>query len=124
MANNDNSSNPKPAAETGKDKKKTQTEGIILPVLVEFTYTVSAILLVLLFLVIITISLLTGTKLLDIIIRTCVAVLAIGILLVLISRQVSSGMMGDIVIVQKKQINQQPSDEFEGNEKHTSSGAG
>jgi len=124
MADKEKTSESTSPVETGQDEKKTQTEGVILPVLVEFIFTLSAILLVLLFLTIITISLLTGTKFLDIIIRTCVAVLAIGVLLALISRQVTSGMMGNHVVVQKKQIKQQPSEELEGNEKHTISGEG
>lgn len=79
MADIEKPSEQKPPAEAGKEKikKEKETEGVFLPVLVEFTFTFSAIILVLLFLTIIGVSLLTGTKLLDIIIRTSVTMLVV-----------------------------------------------
>ena len=90
MADNNNSSEQQVSAEAGKDEKGS--DGIILPVLVEFAFTFSVILLILLFLTIIIISLLTGTKLFDIVIRTGVTMLVIGGLLVFISRQLFLGV--------------------------------
>jgi hypothetical protein len=91
MADNENSPDQKSPSKVVKEKKKKEreTEGLFLPLLVEFTFTFSAILLILLFLTIISVSLLTGTKLLDIVIRTSVAMLVIGGLLMLISHQIS-----------------------------------
>ncbi len=72
-----------------KKKEAPQTDGVILPVLVEFTFTVSVIILAILFTTVVGVSLLTGAKLLDIVIRTSATMLVVGGLLILISRQIS-----------------------------------
>jgi uncharacterized membrane protein len=93
MADNENPPAPQAPAAAGKDKTKKQSDGVLLPALVEFTFTFSAISLIILFLTIIVLSLLSGTKLLDIVIRTSVTLLVIGGLLMLISRQISLGTL-------------------------------
>jgi len=92
-----------PAVE-GKKKK----DDARFPVLIEFTITLCAAILVTVFLTIVMMSLLTGTTLLDFVIRTSISILIIGSLLTLIARQVSSGMLISTVPVERKQ-----SDELE-----------
>jgi len=118
MADNENLPEKPVSVEAGKDKKKKEkekgkeTEGVFLPVLVEFTFTFSVIVLVLLFLTMISVSLLTGTKLLDIVIRTSVTMLVIGVLLMLITRQISSDVL-NASVVQATEAIQKQSDELE-----------
>ena len=111
MADNENSVKPPAPDKAVKEKKKP--EGGSLPVLVEFIFTLSAILLVVLFLIIVTTSLLMGAKLLDIILRTGVTLLVIGALLVLISRQIVSGMLIADVDVEQNELAQQKSEGLE-----------
>jgi hypothetical protein len=124
MADHENSSEPKVSAEIVKDKKKTktkvETEGVFLPVLIEFTFTFSAIVLILLFLTVVSICLLTGATLLDIVIRTSVTMLVIGGLLILISRQISSDVLTASLVLEEEQV--LPSSEnFEGIEEFSPS---
>jgi hypothetical protein len=83
MAENKNSSEPQAA---GRDKKKT--DDLFLPTLVEFVFTVSAIILIILFLTIVGVSLVAGAKFLDIVIRAGVAMSVVGGILMFISRQI------------------------------------
>ncbi len=77
-----------------KQKKKEKVaDTFFLPVLVEFTYTFSVIILILLFLTVVSVSVLTGTKLIDIFFRTTVSMLVVGGLLLMISRQVSMDVL-------------------------------
>lgn len=76
-----------------KSAKKKDADSAPLPVLVEFTVTVSVIFLVLVFFTIVGVSLFTGATLLDFVIRTSISLLVLGILLTLIARQVSFGML-------------------------------
>ena len=112
MADNEKSSERQVSTEAGKDKKKKETDGIFLPILVEFTFTFSVIILILLFLTIIGVSLLTGAKLLDIVIRTSVTMLIIGGLLILISSQICSDVL-TASIVQEEQSDPQQFEELE-----------
>jgi hypothetical protein len=88
---------PKPRKEQQekkkKEKKQPQADDIQLPVLVELTYSVSVCLLIFVGLAVIIVSLLTGASLLDLVLRTSAAMLAVGCLLVVIFYQVSSGTL-------------------------------
>jgi hypothetical protein len=103
-------------------KKKEETNDVHLPVLVEFTYTFSSIILILLFLTMVSISFLTGATLLDTVIRTSITMLIIGGLLIYISRQISSGIL-TANIVQNEKSSEQQSEEMmhDGIENHTPS---
>jgi hypothetical protein len=86
MAENENPPAPKAPAAVVKAKKKT--DDLFMPTLVEFTFTVSALILMVLFLTIVGVSLVAGATLLDIFIRAGVAMLVIGGLLMFISHQI------------------------------------
>lgn len=107
MAENQNPSESQ-AADAGKDKKKA--DDLFLPTLVEFTFTASAIILIILFLTIVGVSLVAGAKFLDIVIRASVAMLVVGSLLMFISRQVFLGVLNAHSVVKEKS-DQQPSEE-------------
>jgi predicted ABC-type sugar transport system permease subunit len=74
------------------DKSKKGTDGIRPPLLIEFTVMLAAIILVAVFFTIVGISLLNGTSLLNFVIRTSISILVLGSLLLIITRQISSGM--------------------------------
>lgn len=95
MADNEISLDRQDPAEAGKqaDKSQKETDGVTPPVLVEFTVTLSAIFLVLVFFTIVGISLVTGANLLDFVVRTSISILVIGSLLVVIARQISFWML-------------------------------
>ena len=80
-------------AKTPKKKKEEKTGDITLPLLVEFIFAFSAIFLILVFLAMSTVSWLTGTTLLDFFLRTSVAILVLGSLFQVLSRQVSDGVL-------------------------------
>jgi hypothetical protein len=82
-----------PGKRAKKEKKQKVVDGVQLPVLVEFTHTVSAIFLVFVGVGMILISFLTGASLINLVLRTSVALLVIGSLLLLITSQVSSGLL-------------------------------
>ena len=84
----DQDAKPDPKAARKEEKKKEAP----LPVLVEFTITLCVIILAVVFLVIVSVSLYTGVSLSAFILRTSVSILALGILLALIARQVVQGM--------------------------------
>ena len=85
-----------------KEKKNRQTDGIQLPVLVEFTYTISVMLLVFVGLAVIIISFFTGASLLHLVLRTSAAMLAMGCLLMVIFQQVSSGVLQASLVEQEE----------------------
>jgi hypothetical protein len=74
-------------------KSKKQAENIRLPFLLELTYTLSAIILLLLALTIMITSLLAGASIFTIVLRTGVAVVVVGGVLMLIASQISSGLL-------------------------------
>ena len=76
-----------------KEKKPKQADGVQLPVLVEFTYTISVLLLIFVSLAVIVVSFFTGASLLNLVLRTSAALLAIGCLSMVIFYQVSSGVL-------------------------------
>ena len=93
---------PVKAKPVKEKKKKVVSDGVFLPVLVEFTYTFSVIILILLFLSVVSVSLLTGTKLLDIVIRTSVSMTVVGSLLLMLSRQVSMDVISASILEKKE----------------------
>ena len=76
-----------------KEKPRKQEDGIYLPVLVEFTFTSSVIFLIFVFLAITIVSWRAGVSLLDFILRTGIALGVLGSLLMVVSRQVSTGVL-------------------------------
>lgn len=74
-------------------KQPKQDDGLYLPVLAELTYTSSVIFLILVFLAMAVVSWLTGTGPLDFVLRTSVAMAVLGSLLLVVSRQVSAGVL-------------------------------
>lgn len=93
------------------EKPKKETERMRLPLLIEFTVMVCAIFLVLVFFTIVGISVLTGANLLDFVTRTSISIAVIGSLLVIIARQISTGMFSEDVAVKEEKVN--ISDELE-----------
>lgn len=92
MADKEISLDRQDSADTGKQAENPKAESTHAPLLIEFSVTVSVIFLVLVFLTVVGISLFTGATLLDFILRTGVTISIIGLLLVTIIRQISSGM--------------------------------
>jgi hypothetical protein len=86
----------------GVRKDKKDIAGVQLPVLVEFTYTMSSILLIFLALTMIGISFVTGASLLHLVVRTSVAILVMGGLLMLVSSQISTGVMSGSLVEQEE----------------------
>jgi outer membrane biosynthesis protein TonB len=76
-----------------KEKKPLPVNDVHLPVLVELTYSISVLLLILVGLSVVIVSVLTGASLLNLVLRTSAAMLAMGCLLVVIFYQVSSGSL-------------------------------
>jgi hypothetical protein len=89
-------------AKAKKEKKQKPVDAVQLPVLVELTHTVSTILLIFVGVSMAMISLLTGASLLNLVLRTSVALLVIGSLLAMISSQVSSGLLQASLIEQEE----------------------
>jgi hypothetical protein len=76
-----------------QEKKKPPVDDVHLPVLVELTYSISMLLLIFVGLSVVIVSVLTGASLLNLVLRTSAAMLAMGCLLVVIFYQVSSGSL-------------------------------
>lgn len=93
---------PVPAKRVKEKKKQVVSDGVFLPVLVEFTYTFSVIILIFLFLTVLGVSILTGTKLLDIVVRTSVSMMVVGSLLLMLSRQVSMDVISASILEKKE----------------------
>ena len=89
--NVDNQANSQSSGKVRKTKK--EDDGVRLPVLIEFTYTIAMLLLLFLGLTVIVTAILSGANLLTLLIRTGVTLLLMGGLLMLIFSQVSSGML-------------------------------
>jgi hypothetical protein len=83
----------KSAKKAKQPKQPKRDDGMYLPVLVEFTFTSSVIFLILVFLAMAAVSWLTGTSLLDFVLRTSAAMGVLGSLLMVVSRQVSTGVL-------------------------------
>lgn len=97
----ENQPNPKTPDELKKSNKKPvkpkkeqkEVNGVQLPVLVEFMYTISILLLIIMALAVIVISILNGASLLTLVLRTSVTIFVMGGLLIFISSQVASGLL-------------------------------
>lgn len=89
-------------------KNKKEVDGVQLPVLVEFAYSVSILLLVFWGLTITGISFISGASLLNIVVRTSVAILVMGVLFMLISSQISSGVLKASLVEQEESLKAQP----------------
>lgn len=100
MTENENPTEQQETADKNatKAKKKDETDGFHLPVLVEFTYTFSVVFLVFVFLAMASISWITGTTLVDFMLRTSTAVLVLGGLLITVSRQVATGVFNASIV--------------------------
>jgi len=83
-------------------KVEKQADGVRLPVLVEFTYTISVLLLLLLGLTVMFISFVSGASLLNLVLRTSVTILVIGALLTLISAHISTGVLNACLVEQEE----------------------
>lgn len=88
----DPAKNAKKAKKVEKPKAKKEKNTAHAPLLVEFTVTLSVIILVMVFFTIVGVSLMTGTSLLDFVIRTSISLLILGSLLFLIAHQIASAM--------------------------------
>ena len=105
----------KPRKEKKREKKKPQPDDVQLPVLVELTYSVSVLLLIFVGLAVIIVSDLTGASVLNIILRTSAAMLAMGSLVVLIFHQISSGVL-QASLVEQEEAQKAQSEESENHE--------
>ena len=83
-------------------KEKKAPSGTRLPFLVEFVYTISILILIVLALMIIVTSILTGASLLALVLRTAVAIVVMGSLLMFISSQISSGLLFAMKVEQEE----------------------
>jgi len=83
----------KPASKARQPKEKKDSGDVRLPVLVEFAYSISAIVVILASLIVAIISIVKGASLSDLVIRTGVTILVIGGLLTLVSWQISAGVL-------------------------------
>ena len=81
-----------PAEEAKQADNSKKDAGTHPPLLVEFTVTLSVVILVIVFLTVSAISLLTGASLSAFVLRTSISTLVLGSLLIMITRQISSGM--------------------------------
>jgi len=74
-------------------KNKKNVDGAQLPALVEFVYSISAIIVILVSLIVAVISFLSGSSLMDLVIRTGVSILVTGVIFMLIAWQISSDVL-------------------------------
>jgi uncharacterized membrane-anchored protein len=84
-------------------KSRKQSNNIHLPFLLELTYTLSTIILILLALAVMVTSFLAGAGLFTVVLRTGVAVSVVGGVLMLISYQISSGLLFSVKIEQEEE---------------------
>jgi hypothetical protein len=92
----------KKAKTTKPKKEKKPASGARLPLLPEFAYTLSTLALIFLALAIMITSLLAGASLFTVVLRTGVAIIVVGGLLMLISSQISSGLLFAVRIEQEE----------------------
>ncbi len=99
---------PQPKQKAAKVRKsKKQPGDVRLPFLLELSYTVSTIILILLGLIIMITSYLAGAGLFTIVLRTGVAIIVVGALLMLIVSQISSGLLFSVKIEQEEEQRKQ-----------------
>lgn len=88
-------------------KVRKQSESVQLPFLLELTYTLSTIILILLAVSIMITSFLAGASLFAMILRTGIAITVVGALLMLIASQISSGLLFSVKIDQEEEQRKQ-----------------
>jgi hypothetical protein len=88
-------------------KNRNQSNNVRLPFLLELTYALSTIILILLTPAIMVTSFLSGAGLFTIVLRTGVAVSVVGGLLMLISSQISSGLLFSVRVEQEEEQQKQ-----------------
>jgi hypothetical protein len=88
-------------------KNRKPSNDIRLPFLLELTYTLSTIILIILALAIMITSFLAGASLFTIVLRTGVAVTVVASLLMLIASQISSGLLFSVKIDQEEEKRKQ-----------------
>jgi hypothetical protein len=103
----------KPAAKEEKKVKIKQPDGPPMPVLVEFVFTFSKVLLIMVFLVMSAVSWLNGATLLDFVLRTSVTMLVLGGLLMLLTQQISTGVLTTSLAELEEEKNDEKSDKTE-----------
>ncbi len=91
MAEKEPEKQPKPDAKPPKPKK--EVDNSTLPLLVELTFTSAVILLSLVFFTVVGVLLFSGATVTDFILRAGVSTLVIGVLLLILVRQVSMGVL-------------------------------
>jgi hypothetical protein len=91
-----------------KEKKQPKADDAQLPVLVELAYSISVILLIFVGLAVMIVSVITGASLLNLVLRTSAAILAMGSLTVLIFHQISSGVLQASLVEQEEAQKVQP----------------
>lgn len=108
-----------PSMETPEDKPKSKrssvrapknrkpSDGIRLPFLLELTYTLSKIILIILALTVMVTSFLAGASLFTVVLRTAVAVTVVGSLLMFIASQISSGLLFSVKIEREEEERKQ-----------------
>ena len=83
-----------PVASSGANRKaakpQNNAESAQLPALVEFAYSISAVLVISISLLVAFISFINGSNLIDLVVRTAITILVTGTLFMLISWQISS----------------------------------
>ena len=101
-------SKPKAKQTPSKARKSSKkTENVRLPLLVELTYSLSSIILILLALIIMITSFLAGASIFVIVLRTGVAVTIVGALLMWIASQISSGLLFSVKIDREEEQQKQ-----------------
>lgn len=107
----------KPAKKAKQPKQKTQDDDVYLPVLAEFTFTSSAIFLILAFLAMAAVSWLAGTRLLDFVLRTSAAMAVLGGLLISVTRQVTRDVLNASMSEIKEELQETVIEELSEGEK-------
>jgi hypothetical protein len=101
----------RPPKARAKQKRKPP-ESTPLPFLLEFTYTLSTLILIFVAVVVMITSYLAGADIFTLFIRTAVSVLVMGVLLMLISSQISSGLLFSVKVDQEEQQKKQEESSF------------
>ncbi len=91
-----------PTAAAKPKNEKKQPNGTRLPFLLEFIYSIATLVLIFLALAVIITSYLAGASLFFIVLRTGVATIILGSLLIVIARQISSGLLFAVRIEQEE----------------------
>ena len=102
---------------TAPEKQTRAKDDLRLPVLVEFVYTASAMLVILVSFMVVAVSFAMGANVLDTLIRAVVTILVVGGLLILVSWQISAGLLQASIDEQKEDLEKTKKEEQEQAEK-------